>query len=152
MKRILFAVLALSAMPALAYAQTAGNELDVSGFEKVAFDLAAALITALASWLIVTLRTWAATKTELANSEAAIALQARFNEAIPKVIAYAEKKADALITGGDGKVTVTNDFLAHALDYANKAWPDLFKGIDAAHLEKAIIARLPQPAPAPANG
>lgn len=128
-------------LPAMAQSTTSPPEVDISNIQTTILQIVAAIFTALGSWVFMSLRAFLATKSDLANSEAAIALQARFNEALPKMVNVGLHKAEMWVTGGDGKVQVSNEFLAEALSYGNKAWPGLMKHIDIEHLEKAILAR-----------
>lgn len=135
-------VLVLGAIASLALAQTAQvpAPTDFSVITDQIVGIVFAALSAFLVWLGNYVRLWLATKTSFAKTEAAIALQRQYNEAVSWGMAYAESKVKATLPDN---VTINSDYLREAADYVLRNWPDLTKGMDREKIKESIIARLP---------
>lgn len=148
MNRLLIGCAAFALAATAAVAQTATTTVDIpipTGTDITAItgqitSIAFAVLSALLVWIGNQVRVWLATKTEFANTQAALALQKQYNEAIAWSMAYAESKVKTMLPD---TVTINNDYLREAADYMMRHWPDLTKGISAEKIKDSIIARLP---------
>lgn len=142
-KTALLSTAALPLLAATALAQAAVPETDISSLTEPVLQAALALLTGVLIWAGAAARAWLATRTTLANSEIADALQRRFNEAVARSMGYAETYLKTHIDLADGKAVINNEFVREAADYLKTNWPDMTKDMGLDKLTKAIIARLP---------
>lgn len=126
--------------PALAQA-VADNTVDFSPILNEVIKIGGILATGVLMWAGVALKSWLASKSSLANSQLAESIQARYNEAAARAIAYAESKVKEAVPSG--KVEIDNPFVRTAAEYLLKFWPDLTAKMDFEAISKTIIARLP---------
>lgn len=132
------------ACPAMAQTATdtvANNTIDISPITTQLIGIAGTVLSGIAIWIGVWIKAWLATKTSLADSQFAESVQARYNEAVARGMAYAESKAKSL--AGEGKIRVDNEFVREAAQYVIDLWPDLTKDMNFEGVAKSIIARLP---------
>lgn len=131
--------------PAMAQTATdtvASNTIDISPITTQLIGIAGTVLSGIAIWIGVWLKSWLATKTSLADSQFAESMQARYNEAVARGMAYAETKAQSLVPAG-GKFKIDNDFVREAAQYVIDLWPDLTKNMNFEGVAKSIVARLP---------
>lgn len=148
MKKLLVGVAAgalVLACPAVAQTVTetvANNTIDISPITTQLIAIAGTVLSGIAIWIGVWLKSWLATKTSLADSQFAESMQARYNEAVARGMAYAETKAQSLVPAG-GKIKIDNEFVREAAQYVIDLWPDLTKDMNFEGVAKSIVARLP---------
>lgn len=148
MKKLLTGVilsLLLLAGPAIAQTATdtvALNTIDISPITTQLIGIAGTILSGIAIWIGVWVKNFLATKTSLADSQFAESVQARYNEAVARGMAYAEAKAQAMVPGG-GKIKIDNEFVREAAEYVIGLWPDLTKDMNFEGVAKSIVARLP---------
>lgn len=148
MKKLLIGVAAgalVLACPAVAQTVTdtvANNTVDISPITTQLIGIAGTVLSAIAIWIGVWVKSFLASKTSLADSQFAESVQARYNEAVARGMAYAEAKAQAMVPAG-GKIKIDNEFVREAAEYVIGLWPDLTKDMNFEGVAKSIVARLP---------
>jgi hypothetical protein len=133
-------LLALVLLAAPAFAGT----IDFTPIANQVILAIAAVIAALAAWLLQRLVAWVGTKTDLTKTQLDEQLQQSFNEAALRGIAWAGSQAQKEVGGIVGKVEVGGPFVGMAAQYVIDHWPDLIKrsGLTTDSVVKAIEARL----------
>src|SRR5882672_6720600 len=135
MKRYILAMLFTFLYATAALAQVAtDNSVDFSPILNEVIKAAGVLATGVLMWAGIALKSWLASKSTLANSQLAESLQARYNEAAARAIAYAESKIKEKMPAGE--VQIDNPFVRTAAEYLVKFWPDL-----TAHLDLEAISK-----------
>lgn len=148
MKKLLVGLAAgalVLACPAVAQTVTetvANNKIDITPITTQLIHIAGTVLAGIAIWIGVWVKSFLATKTSLADSQFAESMQARYNEAVARGMAYAETKAQAMVPQG-GKIKIDNEFVREAAQYVIDLWPDLTKNMNFDGVAKSIVARLP---------
>lgn len=132
------------AMPAHATVTdlVANNTIDISPITTQLIQVAGTMLAGVAIWAGIWVKSLLAKKTKLADSQFAESMQARYNEAVARGMAYAETKAQSMVPSG-GKIKIDNDFVREAAQYVIDLWPDLTKEMNFEGVAKSIVARLP---------
>jgi hypothetical protein len=150
MKRYLLAALCVALFTTYAIAQTVtpiatpDTSFDLSEIKGSVITILGSVMSAVAIWIGITVRSWIGAKYNLDKTTLDEKLQAIFDVAAKRGIAFAETTLNEKIPS---KVDINSVFVKTAADYLSSHWPDIVKktGMTPQGVEDAIVSRLPSP-------